>query len=152
MRTERSSQLSYEPSTVLWPLEPEDIVHFDFIILLLLESFVKSFYLPAKQTHGGHSVVKPNAAGRYILSGTVVQEPVIECEDLDGNNVQLLYCMIEDCNGEVWGYAYEMDNLDDVPPVNQSVILIMNCNGTPDDNFDDIIEDILWCNCAAEED
>ena len=50
MRTERSSQLSYEPSTVLWPLEPEDIVHFDFIILLLLESFVKSFYLPAKQT------------------------------------------------------------------------------------------------------
>ncbi len=57
MRTERSSQLSYEPSTVLWPLEPEDIVHFDFIILLLLESFVKSFYLPAKQTHGGSSGV-----------------------------------------------------------------------------------------------
>lgn len=98
------------------------------------------------------AAMKPNAAGRYILSGTVVQEPVIECEDLDGNNIQLLYCMIEDCNGEVWGYAYEMDNLDDVPPVNQSVILIMNCNGTPDDNFDDIIEDILWCDCAAEED
>lgn len=98
------------------------------------------------------AVVKPNAAGRYILSGTVVQEPVIECEDLDGNNIQLLYCMIEDCNGEVWGYAYEMDNLNDVPPMYQSVTLIMNCNGTPDDNFDDIIEDILWCNCAAEED
>lgn len=98
------------------------------------------------------AAMKPNAAGRYILSGTVVQEPVIECEDLDGNNIQLLYCMIEDCNGEVWGYAYEMDNLNDVPPVNQSVILIMNCNGTPDDNFDDIIEDILWCDCAAEDD
>lgn len=94
--------------------------------------------------------VKPNAAGRYILSGTVVQEPVIECEDLDGNNIQLLYCMIEDCNGEVWGYAYEMDNLNDVPPMYQSVILIMNCNGTPDDIDDDIIEDILWCNCAED--
>lgn len=100
----------------------------------------------------GTNSVKPNAAGRYILSGTVVQEPVIECEDLDGNNIQLLYCMIEDCNGEVWGYAYEMDNLNDVPPMYQSVILIMNCNGTPDDIDDDIIEDILWCNCATEED
>ena len=26
----------------------------------------------------GNSVVKPNAGGRYILSGTVVQEPIIE--------------------------------------------------------------------------
>lgn len=93
--------------------------------------------------------MKPNAGGRYILSGTVVQEPIIECEDLDGNNIQLLYCMIEDCNGEVWGYAYEMDNLNDVPPMYQSVILVMNCNGTPDID-DDIIEDILWCNCTED--
>lgn len=102
----------------------------------------------------GNSVVKPNAGGRYILSGTVVQEPIIEREDLDGNNIQLLYCMIEDCNGESWCYAYEMDNLNDVPPMYQSVILVMNCNGTPEDIDDDIIEDILWCNCenAAEED
>ena len=102
----------------------------------------------------GNSVVKPNAGGRYILSGTVVQEPIIECEDLDGNNIQLLYCMIEDCNGESWCYAYEMNNLNDVPPMYQSVILVMNCNGTPEDIDDDIIEDILWCNCdcAAEED
>lgn len=98
----------------------------------------------------GNSVVKPNAGGRYILSGTVVQEPIIECEDLDGNNIQLLYCMIEDCNGEVWCYAYEMDNLDDVPPLYQSVILIMNTNGTTDDTTDDIIEDILWCNCTED--
>lgn len=97
----------------------------------------------------GNSVVKPNAGGRYILSGTVVQEPIIECEDLDGNNIQLLYCMIEDCNGESWCYAYEMDNLNDVPPLYQSVILVMNCNGTPDID-DDIIEDILWCNCAED--
>lgn len=111
------------------------------------------FALPIP-TASAAAAVKPNAAGRYILSGTVVQEPVIECEDLDRNNIQLLYCMIEDCNGEVWGYAYEMDNLNDVPPMYQSVTLIMNCNGTPDDNFDDIIEDILWCNCesVAEDD
>lgn len=100
----------------------------------------------------GNSVVKPNAGGRYILSGTVVQEPIIECEDLDGNNIQLLYCMIEDCNGESWCYAYEMDNLNDVPPMYQSVILVMNCNGTPDDIDDDIIEDILWCDCESAAD
>lgn len=88
--------------------------------------------------------------GRYILSGTVIQEPIIECEDLNWNNIQLLYCMIEDCNGEVWCYAYEMDNLNNVPPMYQSVILIMNTNGTTDDTTDDIIEDILWCNCAED--
>jgi hypothetical protein len=126
------------------------------IMAMILSATIFMIPVPAASasTAGNAAVVKPNAAGRYILSGTVVQEPVIECEDLDGNNIQLLYCMIEDCNGEVWGYAYEMDNLNDVPSMYQSVTLIMNCNGTPDDNFDDIIEDILWCNCenAAEED
>lgn len=132
------------------------------VVIMAVILFATIFMIPvpaaSASTAGNASAnvsaaaVKPNAAGRYILSGTVVQEPVIECEDLDGNNIQLLYCMIEDCNGEVWGYAYEMDNLNDVPPMYQSVILIMNCNGTPNDNFDDIIEDILWCDCAAEED
>lgn len=126
------------------------------VVIMAVILFATIFMIPVPAASAGSAgsaaVVKPNAAGRYILSGTVVQEPVIECEDLDGNNIQLLYCMIEDCNGEVWGYAYEMDNLDDVPPVNQSVILIMNCNGTPNDIDDDIIEDILWCNCAVEED
>ena len=123
------------------------------VAAVFLMAAIFALPIPTASAAGTNSV-KPNAAGRYILSGTVVQEPVIECEDLDGNNIQLLYCMIEDCNGEVWGYAYEMDNLNDVPPMYQSVTLIMNCNGTPDDNFDDIIEDILWCNCenAAEED
>lgn len=131
------------------------------VVIMAVILFATIFMIPVPAASAGSAgsaagtnSVKPNAAGRYILSGTVVQEPVIECEDLDGNNIQLLYCMIEDCNGEVWGYAYEMDNLNDVPPMYQSVTLIMNCNGTPDDNFDDIIEDILWCNCenAAEED
>lgn len=123
------------------------------VVAVFLMAAIFALPVPTASAAGTNSV-KPNAAGRYILSGTIVQEPVIECEDLDGNNIQLLYCMIEDCNGEVWGYAYEMDNLNDVPPMYQSVTLIMNCNGTPDDNFDDIIEDILWCNCenAAEED
>lgn len=132
------------------------------VVIMAVILFATIFMIPvpaasastAGNAAGSATAVKPNAAGRYILSGTVVQEPVIECEDLDGNNIQLLYCMIEDCNGEVWGYAYEMDNLNDVPPMYQSVTLIMNCNGTPDDNFDDIIEDILWCNCesVAEDD
>lgn len=134
------------------------------VVIMAVILFATIFMIPVPAASAGSAgsadvnvsaaAMKPNAAGRYILSGTVVQEPVIECEDLDGNNIQLLYCMIEDCNGEVWGYAYEMDNLNDVPPMYQSVTLIMNCNGTPDDNFDDIIEDILWCNCesVAEED
>ena len=128
------------------------------VVIMAVILFATIFMIPVPTASASAAAnvsaaaMKPNAAGRYILSGTVVQEPVIECEDLDGNNIQLLYCMIEDCNGEVWGYAYEMDNLNDVPPMYQSVILIMNCNGTPDDIDDDIIEDILWCNCAAEED
>ena len=120
-----------------------------FLMVAIFALPVPTANAVAPVSAAGNSVVKPNAGGRYILSGTVVQEPIIECEDLDGNNIQLLYCMIEDCNGEVWGYAYEMDNLNDVPPMYQSVILVMNCNGTPDID-DDIIEDILWCNCTED--
>lgn len=100
------------------------------------------------------NVVKPNAGGRYILSATVTDEAVMHVTDLDENELDLLYCFFEDCNGESWCYAYEMDNLDAVPPMYQNVILVMNCNSTPDDIDDDIIEDVLWCNCesAAEED
>lgn len=132
------------------------------VVIMAVILFATIFMIPVPAASAGSAgsaaanvsaaAMKPNAAGRYILSGTVVQEPVIECEDLDGNNIQLLYCMIEDCNGEVWGYAYEMDNLNDVPPMYQSVILIMNCNGTPDDIDDDIIEDILWCDCESAAD
>lgn len=100
------------------------------------------------------NVVKPNAGGRYILSATVTDEAVMHVTDLDENELDLLYCFFEDCNGESWCYAYEMDNLDAVPPMYQNVILVMNCNSTPDDIDDDIIEDVLWCDCesAAEED
>lgn len=132
------------------------------VVIMAVILFATIFMIPvpaASASTAGNAAVnvsaaamKPNAGGRYILSGTVIQEPIIECEDLDGNNIQLLYCMIEDCNGEVWGYAYEMDNLNDVPPMYQSVILIMNCNGTPDDIDDDIIEDILWCDCESAAD
>lgn len=100
------------------------------------------------------NAVKPNAGGRYILSATVTNEAVMHVTDLDENELDLLYCFFEDCNGESWCYAYEMDNLDAVPPMYQNVILVMNCNSTPDDIDDDIIEDVLWCDCesAAEED
>lgn len=121
------------------------------VAAVFLMAAIFALPVPTASAAGANSV-KPNAGGRYILSGTVVQEPIIECEDLDGNNIQLLYCMIEDCNGESSCYAYEMDNLNDVPPMYQSVILVMNCNDTPDDIDDDIIEDILWCDCTAEKD
>lgn len=95
---------------------------------------------------------KPGLNGHYILTGMVTRYDVITGLDLNDNESTLLYCTIEDEYGDTWIYAYELGS--EVPPVNQNLTLIMNCNGTPDDNFDDIIEDILWCNCenTAEED
>lgn len=95
---------------------------------------------------------KPGLNDRYILTGIATRYNVVTGLDLNDNEITLLYCTIEDEYGETWVYAYELGS--EVPPANQKLTLIMNCNGTPDDNFDDIIEDILWCNCenAAEED
>lgn len=95
---------------------------------------------------------KPGLNDRYILTGMVTRYDVITGLDLNDNESTLLYCTIEDECGETWIYAYELGS--EVPPVNQNLTLIMNCNDTPDDIYDDIIEDILWCNCenAAEED
>ena len=95
---------------------------------------------------------KPGLNGHYILTGMVTRYDVITGLDLNDNESTLLYCTIEDECGETWIYAYELGS--EVPPVNQNLTLIMDCNDTPDDIDDDIIEDILWCNCenAAEED
>lgn len=96
--------------------------------------------------------LKPGLNGHYILIGMVTRYDVITGLDLNDNESTLLYCTIEDECGETWIYAYELGS--EVPPVNQNLTLIMNCNDTPDDIDDDIIEDILWCDCesAAEKD
>lgn len=101
----------------------------------------------ATASAAGH---KPGLNGHYILTGMVTRYDVITGLDLNDNESTLLYCTIEDENGDAWCYAYELGS--EVPPVNQNLTLIMNCNDTPDDIDDDIIEDILWCDCAAEED
>lgn len=78
--------------------------------------------------------VMPNSAGRYILGGTV-------SATYYENGTRVLN--IVDENGEVWcatGYDCQ---------INQKVTLVMNSNGTTNDIFDDIIEDVLWCNCPA---
>lgn len=93
---------------------------------------------------------KPGLNGRYILTGMVTRYDVITGLDLNDNESTMLYCTIEDECGETWIYAYELGS--EVPPVNQNLTLIMNCNDTPDDIDDDIIEDILWCDCTAEKD
>ncbi len=95
---------------------------------------------------------KPGLNGHYILTGMVTRYDVITGLDLHDNESTLLYCTIEDECGETWCYAYELGS--EVPPVNQNLSLITNCNGPPDDIDDDIIEDILWCDCesAADED
>lgn len=103
----------------------------------------------ATASAAGH---KPGLNGCYILTGMVTRYDVITGLDLNDNESTLLYCTIEDENGDAWCYAYELGS--EVPPVNQNLTLIMNCNDTPDDIDDDIIEDILWCDCesAAEKD
>lgn len=93
---------------------------------------------------------KPGLNGRYILTGMATRYDVITGLDLNDNESTLLYCTIEDENGDAWCYAYELGS--EVPPVNQNLTLIMNCNDTPDDIDDDIIEDILWCDCTAKKD
>lgn len=93
---------------------------------------------------------KPGLNGHYILTGMVTRYDVITGLDLNNNESTLLYCTIEDENGDAWCYAYELGS--EVPPVNQNLTLIMNCNDTPDDIDDDIIEDILWCDCTAKKD
>lgn len=94
--------------------------------------------------------LKPGLNGHYILTGMVTRYDVITGLDLHDNESTLLYCTIEDECGKTWIYAYELGS--EVPPVNQNLTLIMNCNNTPDDIDDDIIEDILWCDCTAEKD
>lgn len=103
----------------------------------------------ATASAAGH---KPGLNGHYILTGMATRYDVITGLDLNDNENTLLYCTIEDENGDAWIYAYELGS--EVPPVNQNLTLIMNCNDTPDDIDDDIIEDILWCDCesAAEKD
>lgn len=103
----------------------------------------------ATASAAGH---KPGLNGHYILTGMATRYDVITGLDLNDNESTLLYCTIEDENGDAWCYAYELGS--EVPPVNQNLTLIMNCNSTPEDIDDDIIEDILWCDCesAAEED
>lgn len=91
---------------------------------------------------------------RCVLSATVSQQNLLHTMDSKGIYRDVLYCFFDDENGDAWCYAYECANETAVvPPMNQSVTLIMNSNGTPDID-DDIIEDILWCNCdcTAEKD
>lgn len=93
---------------------------------------------------------KPGLNDRYILTGIATRYNVVTGLDLNNNEITMLYCTIEDEYGGAWVYAYELGS--EVPPANQKLTLIMNCNDTPDNIDNDIIEDILWCNCAAEED
>lgn len=75
-----------------------------------------------------------NPAGRYILGG-IVSAAYYE------NGTRVLN--IVDENGEAWcatGYDCQ---------IGQKVTLVMNSNGTTNDIFDDIIEDVLWCCCPA---
>ena len=89
------------------------------------------------ETLHAESAVMPNPAGRYILSGTVTDAWY---ETDHGEDVRVI--SIVDSNGEEWlatGYDCQ---------VGQKVTLVMNSNGTTNDIFDDIIEDVLWCNCT----
>ena len=89
--------------------------------------------------------------GRYVLSATVSQQNLLHTMDSKGIYRDVLYCFFDDENGDTWCYAYECaDETAIVPPMNQSVTLIINSNGTPD-NYDDIIEDVLFADQECTE-
>lgn len=91
-----------------------------------------------------HPALHANANGRYIMSGYVFNVVVFP------SGIQMIE--VEDSNGDLWQYSYA--SWEETPHENQRVTLIMNVNRTPADITNDIIEDILWCDCksAAEED
>lgn len=90
--------------------------------------------------------------GRYVLSATVSQQNLLHTMNSKGIYRDVLYCFFDDENGDTWCYAYECaDETAIVPPMNQSVTLIMSSNGTPD-NYDDIIEDVLFADPECTED
>ena len=89
------------------------------------------------QSLTANSAAVPNPAGRYILGG-IISAAYYE------NGTRVLN--ITDESGEVWcatGYDCQ---------IGQKVTLVMNSNGTTNDIFDDIIEDVLWCCCDLAED
>lgn len=90
------------------------------------------------------AAIPPRFQNRYILSGTVTDHcmfPGIETKT---------WCTIVDENEEEWVNAYDRNVLGLMPPVGMRVCMIMDNNGTPDDITDDIIEDVLWCDCDED--
>ncbi len=126
------------------------------VVIMALILFATIFMIPVPAASAGSASGaagrKPGLNDRYILTGIAIRYNVVTGLDLNDNEITMLYCTIEDEYGETWVYSYELGS--EVPPANQKLTLIMNANGTPNDIDDDIIEDILWCNCenAAEED
>ena len=89
--------------------------------------------------------------GRYVLSATVSQQNLLHTMNSKGIYRDMLYCFFDDENGDTWCYAYECADETVIPSMNQSVTLIMNSNGTSE-NYDDIIEDVLFTNPECTED
>lgn len=80
-------------------------------------------------------LVKTRLQNRYVLAGRVDEIEVFR----DG--IKTIHVVDE--NGEEWLYSYA--NMEETTADNQNVTMIMNNNGT-DTIYDDIIEDVLFCN------
>lgn len=124
-----------------------------------MKAFMKTIAAFLAVLYMGAASVKATAAtprdvglrGRYVLSATVSQQNLLHTMDSKGIYRDVLYCFFDDENGDTWCYAYECaDEAAVIPSMNQSVTLIMNSNGTPD-NYDDIIEDVLFADSECTE-
>lgn len=86
---------------------------------------------PSQTVQAAHPIYPLNPQ-RYILSATVTYR---------GEEADCVYLTLEDENEDEW-YLYDLPL-----EVNQSVILIIDDMGTPDDFCDDFVTDVLYCNC-----
>lgn len=72
--------------------------------------------------------------GYYVVDGWI-----------ESDNANCLSCWVRDSYGSLWFWnAYCPKQQGD------HVVLIMNCNGTPDQFSDDFIEDVLWSECEDD--
>lgn len=89
--------------------------------------------------------VKTGLRNRYVLAGRV--DDIFTFDEVPGKT----WYSIVDQNGEEWVYAFDSSDKC-VPKMNQRITMIMNSNGTADDITDDIIENLLFCDCNEEND
>lgn len=100
------------------------------------------FILANCTTANAAEPMKTGLNGRYVLAGRVEEIEVFR------NGIKTIHVIDE--NGEEWLYSYA--SMEETPAEGQNVTMIMDSMGTPDNIYDDHVEDVLYCDCGEEND